>query len=194
MKGRNVIENVRPSVDGGRWPAKAVAGEPLRVSADVFRDGHEPIRVTLRWRAPGERSWTEVEMEAAGNDVWEAAFVPTVLGRHPFTVASWADPFDYWRHRASTFVLEGVEQLMPAHSAQAEAEALIGRHIAIPTTTAPTPVDEVEVELQEAAALIKERAGRARGDDRAALEDVIEQLLSDGPLEQRLRLALSEAL
>ena len=33
---RVVIENVRPEIDGGRYPAKGSVGEPVMVEADVL--------------------------------------------------------------------------------------------------------------------------------------------------------------
>ncbi|MEU9025687.1 maltotransferase domain-containing protein, partial [Actinomadura sp. NPDC048394] len=39
--GRIPILDVAPVVGGGRWPAKAVVGETVEVSATVFREGHE---------------------------------------------------------------------------------------------------------------------------------------------------------
>ncbi|HEX9335974.1 MAG TPA: maltotransferase domain-containing protein, partial [Pseudonocardiaceae bacterium] len=41
MTGRLGIDDVIPSVGCGRWPAKAVVGEHLPVSATVWRDGHD---------------------------------------------------------------------------------------------------------------------------------------------------------
>jgi len=42
---RHMIEAVSPSVDGGRFPVKRIAGEDCVVEADIFRDGHEVIKV-----------------------------------------------------------------------------------------------------------------------------------------------------
>ena len=39
---RIVIDRVAPVVDGARFAAKRVIGEPVIVEADVFSDGHEP--------------------------------------------------------------------------------------------------------------------------------------------------------
>ena len=47
---RFVIEDIYPTVDGGRFPVKRIAGEPVEVWADVFRDGHEVIAAAVRWR------------------------------------------------------------------------------------------------------------------------------------------------
>ena len=38
-------------VDGGRFPAKCIAGEPTRLVAHCFADGHDQLRVMLSWRA-----------------------------------------------------------------------------------------------------------------------------------------------
>ncbi|HZD68677.1 MAG TPA: maltotransferase domain-containing protein, partial [Actinomycetes bacterium] len=56
MIGRIVIEGIRPQVDCGRWPARAVVGETLPVRATVFRDGHTvEVAAAVRLLAPGER-------------------------------------------------------------------------------------------------------------------------------------------
>ncbi|MFI0409459.1 maltotransferase domain-containing protein, partial [Actinomadura sp. 3N508] len=41
--GRIPILEVAPVVGCGRWPAKAVVGETVEVSATVFREGHERL-------------------------------------------------------------------------------------------------------------------------------------------------------
>ncbi|MFB4310772.1 maltotransferase domain-containing protein, partial [Actinomadura sp. GTD37] len=41
--GRIPILDVAPVVGCGRWPAKAVVGETVEVSATVFREGHEML-------------------------------------------------------------------------------------------------------------------------------------------------------
>ncbi|NDU76821.1 DUF3416 domain-containing protein, partial [Actinomadura sp. DSM 109109] len=41
--GRIPILDVEPVVGCGRWPAKAVVGESVEVSATVFREGHERL-------------------------------------------------------------------------------------------------------------------------------------------------------
>ena len=39
--GSTVIENVQPQIDCGRHPVKSAVGEPVRVTADVFKEGHD---------------------------------------------------------------------------------------------------------------------------------------------------------
>jgi len=96
---RAVIDAVLPMVDGGRFPAKRIAGEPVAVEAHCFTDGHDKIRVVLRWKnlvssAPDY----EIDMRATGNDVWVAEFTPPLPGRYQYSVMAWVDHFESWRH------------------------------------------------------------------------------------------------
>ena len=36
-----VIENIRPQIDGGAFPAKTIAGRAFPVTADIYKDGHK---------------------------------------------------------------------------------------------------------------------------------------------------------
>ena len=51
MERHLIIQDVTPCVDNGLHPVKRLAGEPLDVEATVFRDGHDRIRVLVRWKA-----------------------------------------------------------------------------------------------------------------------------------------------
>ena len=95
---RAVIDQVLPAVDGGRFPVKRVAGDTVEVQAHCFTDGHDVLRVVLRWRREGDATAREVPMKAMGNDVWSASFVPPEVGRYRYTVTAWVDPFESWRH------------------------------------------------------------------------------------------------
>jgi starch synthase (maltosyl-transferring) len=94
---RVVVENVRPQVDGGRFPLKRTLGERVVVTADVHADGHDAIQAVLRYRKAGSRVWTEAPMEALPNDVWRAAFLVEDLEPYVYTVEAWLDPFRTWR-------------------------------------------------------------------------------------------------
>jgi len=75
MIGRIVIEGIRPQVDCGRWPARAVAGETFPIEATVFRDGHnEVIAAAVRLSGPEERRAQLVPMTQVdhGLDRWAA--------------------------------------------------------------------------------------------------------------------------
>ena len=94
---RAVIDAVHPVVDGGRFAVKRNVGDRVDVEAHCFADGHDLLRVMLRWRAEEAGEWNEVEMEALGNDVWRASFVARNVGRYRYTVAAWVDRFRSWR-------------------------------------------------------------------------------------------------
>jgi starch synthase (maltosyl-transferring) len=94
---RAVIDAVLPIVDGGRFPAKRIAGEPIAVEAHCFTDGHDQIRVVLRWKMLGSNADYEIDMRAQTNDVWVAQFTPSLPGRYQYTVMAWVDHFESWR-------------------------------------------------------------------------------------------------
>jgi starch synthase (maltosyl-transferring) len=92
-----VIDAVLPVVDGGRFPVKCIAGEAVEVEAHCFTDGHDKLRVVLRWHAAGASDEYEVEMKPQANDVWRAEFTPPRAGRYRYTVMAWVDHFESWR-------------------------------------------------------------------------------------------------
>ena len=95
---RAVIDAVLPNVDGGRSPAKRIAGEAVAVEAHCFTDGHDKIRVVLRWGMKGSANADhEIDMQALANDVWTAEFTPSAPGRYQYTVMAWVDHFESWR-------------------------------------------------------------------------------------------------
>jgi starch synthase (maltosyl-transferring) len=94
---RAVIDSLSPRVDAGRFPAKCIAGRPAGIEAHCFTDGHDKLRVVLRWQAAGVAEAYDVEMAAQGNDVWTAEFTPPAPGRYRCTVTAWVDHFESWR-------------------------------------------------------------------------------------------------
>ena len=92
-KPRIVIDNVTPSVDSGRFPAKRVIGEAVNIDADVFTDGHEVLMVELLWRAADGSEWHHVPMRSLGNDRWQKTILPDRVGRYEFTVEAWVDKY-----------------------------------------------------------------------------------------------------
>ncbi|HZC54210.1 MAG TPA: maltotransferase domain-containing protein, partial [Mycobacterium sp.] len=55
VPGRVEIDDVQPVVSCGAYPAKAVVGEMVPVSATVWREGHEAVAATLVVRYLGPR-------------------------------------------------------------------------------------------------------------------------------------------
>ncbi len=95
---RAVIDSVHPSIDGGRYAVKRIAGETMEVQAHVFTDGHDALRVMLHWRDVTKHLLHEVEMALQGNDVWLATFTLPAPGRYTYTVTAWVDSFASWHH------------------------------------------------------------------------------------------------
>jgi starch synthase (maltosyl-transferring) len=87
------IQAVRPQVDCGRYPVKVTQGDPLAVSATIFKDGHDVLRAVIRYRAAGARRWSEAPLHPVGNDRWEGSFEPGALGRWQFTIEAWVDRY-----------------------------------------------------------------------------------------------------
>ncbi|MGF1431491.1 alpha-1,4-glucan--maltose-1-phosphate maltosyltransferase [Kitasatospora sp. LaBMicrA B282] len=104
--GRIPVLDVRPAVEGGRWPAKAAAGETFEVSATVFREGHDAVGANVVLRGPGGRRgpWTPMREVAPGTDRFSARVTPTVPGRWWYQVESWSDPITGWQKRAAVKV------------------------------------------------------------------------------------------
>lgn len=86
MTAHAVVENLEPLVDGGRFPAKAVLGDVVAVTADIFRDGHEKCEADLLYRRKGKEAWKRAAMRYVDNDSWAGEFVADALGEWEFTV------------------------------------------------------------------------------------------------------------
>jgi starch synthase (maltosyl-transferring) len=131
-RGSTVIENVRPRLDCGRFPVKRVAGEAVRVTADIFKEGHDDLAAVVRWRqiTPAETEPREEPMRFCGNDAWEADIPVTSNGLYAFTIEAWPDTFRTWVHElkrkvevgrdVSSELLEGAA-LLDASAGRAEA-------------------------------------------------------------------------
>jgi len=96
--GRITIDAVRPSTPSLDCPAKAVVGERIPVSADIFKDGHDLLAARVRWRRVGRSGWLEAPLRSLINDRWEGWLVPSEQGRHEYVIEAWRDRFATWRH------------------------------------------------------------------------------------------------
>ena len=120
-EGRRIgIERITPSIDGGRFPAKRVAGEEVTVEADILCDGHDQLGVALRWRRVGDHNWRETRMRLLVNDRWHASFPLEQVGLHEFVVEAWRDAFATFR-----------DELGKKHNAGVDVsvELIEGRHL-----------------------------------------------------------------
>jgi starch synthase (maltosyl-transferring) len=94
---RLFFEEIYPSIDGGRFPVKRIAGEDIEVWADIFRDGHEVIAAALCWRRKTDKYWQSTRMRLHNNDRWHGSFRPTAPGRYVYAIEAWTDGFGTWR-------------------------------------------------------------------------------------------------
>src|SRR5246127_3321271 len=106
-----VIENLRPLIDGGRYPIKRVVGDDLAVEADVFKDGHDVVAARLRWRRGGEPRWHETAMSFVDNDLWRGVCSLYEIGVYEYTVEAWTDTFRSWRDEFTKKFEAGIPDL-----------------------------------------------------------------------------------
>ncbi len=123
MASRIEIDDVAPVVSCGAYPAKAVVGEVIPVSAAVWREGHEAVAATLMVRYlgpnyPATESRQNVSAQVVetaeprgrvkplpvpmtmGEEpyVFHGQFSPDTVGLWTFRVDGWGDPIRTWRH------------------------------------------------------------------------------------------------
>jgi starch synthase (maltosyl-transferring) len=96
-RARVSIENITPQVDGGRFPAKRVIGDSVRVEADVFADGHDVISAALLYQQQTSEAWSESQLYPLREDRWHGSFPVESLGTHRYVVMAWVDHFATWR-------------------------------------------------------------------------------------------------
>ncbi|MEU7057923.1 maltotransferase domain-containing protein, partial [Streptomyces sp. NPDC046197] len=109
--GRIPVRDVRPAVECGRRPAKAVVGESFQVTATVFREGHDAVAANVVLTDPEGRPgpWTPMRELAPGTDRWGAEVAPGTTGRWTYHVEAWSDPVTTWRHTAHIKVPAGID-------------------------------------------------------------------------------------
>lgn len=110
---RIAIEDIRPSVEGGRFAAKADVNQPVNVSAVILADGHDVLAAAVRWRCrpqddsvvlEDEDEWQFMPMSLVrplGNDIWEATFTPSTVGLHDFVIEAWWDRYGTYHYELS---------------------------------------------------------------------------------------------
>ncbi|RNE48384.1 maltotransferase domain-containing protein [Corynebacterium alimapuense] len=183
MTGRLGIDDIRPQITGGRYPAKAVIGEVVPVSALAWREGHDAIAASLMVTGPGAEEAIAIRMtpEELDQDRVHAVFVPDTAGVWTFRVDAWSDVFATWTNAVTKKRAAGqsVEELANdlAHGVE-----LFERARAI----APA---EVSASLSAAAAALRgESLDPADVDGRLApaLSAEVTEILSRYPLREML--------
>ncbi|MFG2959183.1 maltotransferase domain-containing protein, partial [Streptomyces sp. NPDC048291] len=110
--GRVPVRDVRPAVECGGRPAKAVPGETFEVTATVFREGHDAVGANVVLCDPAGRPgpWTPMRELVPGTDRWGATVtVDGKPGRWTYQVEAWGDPVATWRHHAKIKITAGID-------------------------------------------------------------------------------------
>ena len=108
--GRIPILGLSPEVEGGRWPAKAFAGEVVPFRATAFREGHDLIGVRALLTSPsGVESTLVLEPGPTGTDTWEGDARLDELGTWTYRVLAFADEFATWHHNAEIKIDAGID-------------------------------------------------------------------------------------
>ncbi|MEV6183067.1 maltotransferase domain-containing protein [Streptomyces sp. NPDC052015] len=173
--GRIPVLDVRPVVQHGRRPAKAVTGETFRISATVFREGHDAVAANVVLRGPDGRTgpWTPMRELAPGTDRWGAEVTPDAPGHWTYTVEAWGDPVTTWRHHARIKIPAGIDtELVLEEGARLHERAADG-----------APGDAAEVLLAAADAL-RDESRPAASRLAAALTPEVDEVLSRHPLRE----------
>ena len=106
------IQRVTPQVDCGRYAVKRTAGDRVDVTACIFRDGHELLGATVRYRPAGATRWLEAPLEQLGNDDWAGAFeLDERLGTWSYRIEAWIDRVASYQHELRRKVDAGQKDL-----------------------------------------------------------------------------------
>lgn len=104
---RIAIETVSHEIDGGRFAAKVVAGQPFTVEADVFGDGHDRIRAAVRLRRDAGGQADETAMVHVDNDRWAATMTAPEPGLWHLSLIAWRDLFATWHEDTAKKIAAG---------------------------------------------------------------------------------------
>ncbi|MDT3728727.1 alpha-1,4-glucan--maltose-1-phosphate maltosyltransferase [Streptomyces sp. DSM 41972] len=174
--GRVPVRDVRPCVDRGRRPAKAVVGEAFEVTATVFREGHDAVAADVVLRDPEGRPgpFTPMRELAPGTDRWGAEVVADAPGHWTYRVEAWGDPVTTWRHHAQIKVPAGIDTgLVLEEGAHLFARAAAG-----------VPRDAGQDVILEAAAALRDDTLPCATRLAAALTPEVDAVLARHPLRE----------
>ena len=171
-----VIENVRPLPDCGRYAIKRLAGDPVQVTADIFKDGHDVIAAAVKWRRAGARKWREAPMSPGDNDVWSGSFTVTDIGDCEYTIEAWLDAYGTWREEfrrkheggqedLRSEALEGVHLLEQGASRAGKTEASVLRAAAEKLRKADRAQAKALADRDDLAAIMAKHPDRAIGSE-----------------------------
>ena len=182
---RIVIEGVTPSVDNGRYAVKTIAGDEIKIGADIFKYGHDKLRAVVVFRpvtrtAPVSQTycrqtpslsgvaWRESSLTEDVNDRWLGSIVCDAVGDWVFTICAWTDVFASWR-----------DELRKKTDADTDVNA------------------DISSELLEGASIIEQTRARipaGSADDAREIESFVKKIRGEGDRAGKVSAALDERL
>jgi starch synthase (maltosyl-transferring) len=109
MVSRVPVLGVRPQIEGGRYPVKAVPDEEFTVRARVFGEGRGVVRAAVVLTGPDGDDRPSMRMTHIDNDQWVAVVSADTPGPWTFRVESWHDPLAAWVRDAQLRFAEDVD-------------------------------------------------------------------------------------
>lgn len=91
-----IISDVRPQIEGGRFPVKRVVGDRVSVTASIFTYGNDSLRARIKYMRKGEKKWKYSHMEPGSNDEWKGEFTVEDAGTYSFIIQAWVDEYATW--------------------------------------------------------------------------------------------------
>jgi len=191
---RIVIQYPQPAVDAGRYAVKRIAGDRVAVSADIFRDGHDLLRASVRTRrrrpsagAEPDRDWSEEPLHRIDAHLdgvrWAGETVVGEPGDWEYEINAWVDRFGTWRDELQRKLAAGQTDL---EGELAEGRLMLeqaGEHAKAAGDAA------AEAAIAAAAGLVERDPPAALGDELYAmvsLHEPREGLTTLGPLPVRV--------
>ena len=93
-----IIENVTPTVNGGQFPVKAVPGEIIDISADIFGYGNRSLAAIILFKNEHDEVWNRTYMSRFDNDCWLGNITVEHFGNYVFKIKAWVDPAATWQN------------------------------------------------------------------------------------------------
>lgn len=122
-----VIEGISHEIDGGRFAAKIVAGQPEVFGADIFSDGHDVIAAAFVHRKRGQEGFSELPMTFLGNDRWQVTAEFAEAGDHEIGFLAWRDLYATWRKEIAAKHAAGQDIALELEEGRRLVEAASGK-------------------------------------------------------------------
>jgi starch synthase (maltosyl-transferring) len=177
-KQRVIIENVKPQVDGGEFPAKRVIGDTVTIEADIFCDSHDQISAEVLCRHENGRKWRSVDMVPDVNDRWTATFEIEKQGDYLFTLQAWVDKYKSWHHDTLR-KLEG--------DTANDTDLLIGKELILKTMKAYPDMRKRDAEFLEKTAMqLAASTGKTKAKAKAIFKNILLETMVRYPVRSNI--------